>query len=201
MLYDTTNGPLSDLERSLIDAAQWNDDDAVTRITAQLDALEYARRARLTSPTALGDAALWYAHHGQPVFPCHVLGKAPLTRHGLNDATTDPERIRAWWTAAPQANVGLPTGHLFDVVDIDNPAGLVKFYERHMDPGDSPPVRAIALTPHGRHLYFDAEPGTRNRAGLLPGVDVRGLGGYVVAPPSRTPDGLYRWVTGREWKP
>jgi len=192
---------MTDLEWSLVEAARRDDQDAVGRITAQLDAIEYAHRARLTSPTALCDAALWYAHQGQPVFPCHVLGKAPLTRHGLNDATTDPQQIRAWWRAAPQANVGLPTGHLFDVVDIDNPLGLIRFYERHMDPGDSPPVRAIALTPRGRHLYFDADPDARNRAGLLPGVDVRALGGYVVAPPSRTQDGAYRWVAGKEWRP
>lgn len=192
---------LSDLERELIEAARWNDDAAVARITAQLDALEYAHRSRLTAPTALRDAALWYAHHGQPVFPCQPGGKAPMTKHGLNDASTDPERIRAWWAAAPQANIGLPTGHLFDVVDIDTPAGLIKFYEKFMDPGDSPPVRAIALTPHGRHLFFDAQPQARNRTGIVRGVDVRALGGYVVAPPSRTESGFYRWVPGREWTP
>jgi len=192
---------MSDTEWELLDAAERDDQDAVKRLTAQLDALEYAHRARLTGPTALLDAALWYAHHRQPVFPCHPDGKAPLTRHGFTDATTDPDRIRAWWAAAPGANVGLPTGVLFDVIDIDTPEGLVRFYERHMDPGDSPPVRAICTTPHGRHLYFDPNPERRNRAGLLPGVDVRAVGGYVIAPPSRTPDGLYRWVPGREWHP
>lgn len=197
----TAHGPMTDLEWSLVQAATRDDHDAVTRITAQLDALEYARRARLTSPTALADAALWYAAAGQPVFPCQPGGKAPLTRHGFTDATTDPGQIRAWWREAPQANLGLPTGVLFDVVDIDTPLGLVRFYERHMDPGDSPPVRAIALTPRGRHLYFDADPEQRNRAGLLPGVDVRATGGYVVAPPSRTAAGDYRWIPGREWTP
>lgn len=200
-MHKTQHGPLSDLEWELVQAAVRDDQDAVARITAQLDALEYAHRARLASPTALLEAALWYAHHGQPVFPCHPGAKAPLTAHGFKEASTDPQRIRAWWAAAPQANVGLPTGVLVDVVDIDSPAGLVKFYEKHMDPGDSPPVRAIALTPHGRHLYFDAQPQARNRAGIVPGVDVRAFGGYVVAPPSRTPQGLYRWVPGREWKP
>lgn len=191
----------AELERELVDAATRDDQAAVGRILAQLDALEYARRARLTSATALADAALWYAAAGQPVFPCHPGGKAPLTRHGLKDASADPATIRAWWAAAPQANIGLPTGIRYDVVDIDTAAGLIKFYERHMDPGNSPPVRAIALTPHGRHLFFDARPEARNKAGLLPGVDVRALGGYVVAPPSRTPDGRYRWVPGRELKP
>lgn len=192
---------LTELERELIAAAQRDDQAAVARITAQLDALEYAHRARLDSPTALAESALWYAHHGQPVFPCQPEGKAPLTRHGLNDASTDPERIRAWWAAAPQANIGLPTGHLVDVVDIDTPAGLIRFYEKFMDPGDSPPVLAIALTPHGRHLFFAAQPEARNRTGIVPGVDVRAMGGYVIAPPSRTADGLYRWIPGREWTP
>lgn len=192
---------LTELERELVEAAARDDQAAVERLTAQIDALEYARHARLESPTALVEAALWYAAHGQPVFPCRPEGKAPLTRHGFTDATTDPAVIRAWWKAAPLANIGLPTGVLFDVIDIDRPEGLVRFYEKHMDPGDSPPVRAISLTPHGRHLFFDAQPEARNKAGLLPGVDVRALGGYVVAPPSRTPDGMYRWVPGREWRP
>lgn len=197
----TTYGPMSDLEWALAQAAARDDQEEVTRLTAQLDALEYARRARLNSPTALGDAALWYAAAGQPVFPCHTHGKAPLTRHGLNDASTDLAKIRAWWTAAPQANIGLATGHLLDVIDLDTPTGLIRFYEKHIDPGDSPPVVAIALTPHGRHLFFEANPERRNRAGLYPGVDVRARGGYVIAPPSRTPDGMYRWVAGREWRP
>lgn len=196
-----THGPLTDLERSLIDAATAGDTDATARITAQLDALEYAHRARLSRPDALVQAALWYAHHEQPVFPCHAGGKAPLTPHGLTDASTDPDRIRAWWAAAPRANIGLLTGVLFDVIDLDTPAGLIRFYEKYVDPDDPALIRAVALTPHGRHLYYDAEPSRRNRAGLLPGVDVRATGGYVIAPPSATGDGLYRWLPGKELKP
>jgi hypothetical protein len=44
------------------------------------------------------------------------------------------------------------------------------------------------------HLYVPANPAVGNGAGLLPNVDYRGAGGYVVAPPSRTDVGSYRWL-------
>jgi len=56
------------------------------------------------------DAALEYARHGIPVFPLVPKGKAPLTAHGFKDATDDEAKIRAWWTATPDANIGMPTG-------------------------------------------------------------------------------------------
>jgi hypothetical protein len=46
-----------------------------------------------------------------------------LVPHGVNDATTNRARILAWWTSHPQANIGLATGHRFDVLDIDGPGG------------------------------------------------------------------------------
>jgi hypothetical protein len=41
----------------------------------------------------------------------------------VKDATTNRARILAWWTRHPQANIGLATGHGFDVLDVDGPAG------------------------------------------------------------------------------
>jgi len=46
-----------------------------------------------------------------------------LVPHGVKDATTNRARILAWWTRHPQANIGLATGHRFDVLDVDGPAG------------------------------------------------------------------------------
>jgi len=56
---------------------------------------------------------------GQPAK--HPLGS--LVPHGVKDATTNRARILAWWTRHPQANIGLATGHRFDVLDVDGPAG------------------------------------------------------------------------------
>jgi len=51
------------------------------------------------------------------------------------------------------------------------------------------------ITPRcGDHLYVRAS-GDGNTSGLLPGIDYRGRGGYVVAPPSIGPNGVrYTWT-------
>ena len=54
-----------------------------------------------------------------PVFPCKVADKTPYTTHGFLDATTDPTRIRCWWSHWPDALIGVPTGIKFVVVDVD----------------------------------------------------------------------------------
>ena len=58
---------------------------------------------------------------------CAQVGKHPLGQlvpHGLTEATTNRARVLAWWTADPQANVGLACGHRFDVLDLDGPHGV-----------------------------------------------------------------------------
>jgi hypothetical protein len=57
---------------------------------------------------------------------CGQVGKHPLgslVSHGVKDATYNRARILAWWTRHPQANIGLATGHCFDVLDVDGPSG------------------------------------------------------------------------------
>ena len=64
--------------------------------------------------------ALAYARRGWPVFPCQPGRKEPDTPHGFKDATTDPGRITAWWTAVPGRNVAIATGAPGpDVLDVD----------------------------------------------------------------------------------
>jgi hypothetical protein len=64
------------------------------------------------------ESALRYAEQGYPVFPCAPGRKQPLTPNGLLDATTDLDQIEAWWTATPNANIGLVTNGLL-VIDVD----------------------------------------------------------------------------------
>ncbi len=142
--------------------------------------------------TGLALAAVDYAARGWPVLPLRPRSKVPATRNGLHDATTDPDRITAWWSRWPDANVGLVTGVAFDVCDLD--------HDQALDDLDAaaPPEAAviegpIVATGKGVHLYVGTT-GHGNRAGLLPGVDWRGTGGYVVAPPSIHPSGAaYTW--------
>lgn len=153
---------------------------------AEADALEARANAladaQRTNPR-LGEAALAYASWGWPVFPLRPGDKAPLTRHGFKDATTDPARIRRWWAETPAANIGLPTGVAFDVIDIDPPRGWSAWREM-VDSGAVPAVHGLVCTARGGLHAYVAPSGGGNLAGIKPGVDYRGRGGYVVAPPS-----------------
>lgn len=147
------------------------------------DGIEEAINDIDSRPPRLLDAALRYAtRYGWPVFPLRTNQKRPATRNGFKDATTDPDRIRAWWTRHPTHNIGLPTGIAFDVIDIDVPDGVPSF-QKLLDADDT--VHGwVATSSGGIHLYRKPQPGRGNGARILPGIDYRGAGGYVVAPPS-----------------
>jgi Bifunctional DNA primase/polymerase, N-terminal len=133
---------------------------------------------------------------------CGQVGKHPLgslVPHGLKEATTNRARVLAWWTQHPQANIGLATGHQFDVLDIDRPHGtqaMHAFAAEHGLHSAGPLVR----TGGGGWHYYLAPTGLGNvHPRDLEQVDWRGRGGYVVAPPSRHASGYpYQWVAGRE---
>jgi hypothetical protein len=154
-------------------------------------------------------AALAYARHGIPVLPVHEPapgggcscdkgprcdhpGKHPRLRHGLNDASTDPRQIEMWWHRWPHANIGLRTGIAMDVADVDSEEGWHGLC--HLLGGEMPTGPRVR-TGSGWHFWF-RPTGFGNRVGLLRGLDWRGIGGYVVAPPSRHPRGDYRWLRG-----
>jgi hypothetical protein len=147
----------------------------------------------------LHNAALAYARRGVPVFPCEPGAKRPLTRNGHWDATTDSRVIERWWKRWPSANVGVPTGKKSGVVvlDVDVDEGGLESLAKLERAGTPVPKTARARTGGGGiHVFFRYPRGTeiRNSAGLLgPGLDVRGEGGYVVVPPSRTRSS-YQWV-------
>lgn len=180
---------VDELEADLRRALDVGDTEAADRLARDID-----RTDQRPTPELL-PSALWYASVGLRVFPLQPRTKVPWQRsHGCKDATTDEAQIRAWWTAVPDSNIGIATGHLVDVIDVDGPAGVIAFLD-HVEA-----VRAGSLgmvstpRPGGQHWYVPHVEGRGNKAGLLPGVDTRGAGGYVVAPPSVTDDGVYRWV-------
>jgi Bifunctional DNA primase/polymerase, N-terminal/Primase C terminal 1 (PriCT-1) len=141
--------------------------------------------------------ALALARRGLAVFPCRPRGKEPATANGCNAATVDPCLIERWWRQEPDCNIGIATGarsHVFalDVDGGDAETALRKLEDEH---GALPPT-VESITARGRHLYFEW-PGkpVRNSAGTVgPGLDIRGDGGYVLAPPSLHPSGrAYCW--------
>jgi Bifunctional DNA primase/polymerase, N-terminal len=137
--------------------------------------------------------ALAYARAAMAVLPVGA-DKKPLTEHGVKDATTDPDQIRAWWKRWPHAEIGWAVPETLVVVDLDRRAGadgLRDFFEHEgieVDAFETP----IAVTPSGgRHLVFDAK-GAPYRNGVRvngSAVDLRTIGGYVVLPRS----GNGRW--------
>ena len=151
-------------------------------------------------------AALKYAARGWPVFPLQPRGKLPAIPKakggsGFKDATTDPAVIRRWWTRWPEANVGIASGAVSGIVvlDVDGEEGEASLATLLNDNGsdETPTARTGG---GGRHLLF-AHPGRTIgcRTGMLPGLDLKGDGGYIVAPPSVHPNGTrYTWAVGFE---
>jgi hypothetical protein len=144
-------------------------------------------------------AALWYAELGYPVFPCAPGRKAPLTEHGLLEATTDAEQITEWWTQHPDANVAIRADGLV-VIDIDGDGNAWLANEPDKLAGlDAAP---LSLTPRGGRHYFFRQPegrAWRSTAGrLAPRVDTRANGGYVLVAPSVVEGKPYRWQDERE---
>lgn len=125
-------------------------------------------------------------------------GKHPvgsLAPRGFQDSSADPDVIRGWWTAAPNANVGVDCGGSgLAVVDVDPRAGgdtALEEWERSA-PEDEllPETYRVETGGGGWHLYYRGDARTRN---WLPGVQVKARGGYVVGPGSRHKSGrVYR---------
>lgn len=182
-------------------AGEW---DRVPALAAAMDRLDTGPRQ-----VALGNAALWYAQQGMPVFPIRPGAKVPLLPavhpvgdpqratckgacgqhgHGCHDATTNPTQVAAWWQQHPHANIGLATGHRVDVIDFDGLQGHAswgrEFPDEHNPWGGARVLGTVSTPrPGGLHAYVPAS-GQGNGAAMFPGVDYRGRGGYVLAPPS-----------------
>jgi len=153
-------------------------------------------------------AALEWAFRGCAVIPIHVPGedgactcgqvhkdghegkhpRADLVPHGVLDASSDPELVRFWWKKHPKSGIGLATGVKSGcfAVDIDPPKGGSIEALRQAVGGNLPDTRTHRTGSDGRHiLYKIPEDETiPSRGGLLPGIDVKGEGGYIILPPS-----------------
>ncbi|MGY3202739.1 bifunctional DNA primase/polymerase [Streptomyces sp. TE5632] len=137
--------------------------------------------------------------------PCH--GECGRFGHGFHDASTDPARIRLLFAAAPGATgygiaCGLPPHHLIGVdldtkTGTDSSAALRELALRHLF---TIPATVTVLTPSGgRHLWLSGPPDVavpNSASRLAPGIDIRGAGGYLVGPGSRTDHGTYTTAPG-----
>lgn len=171
----------------------------------RLDAEVALERSWYDRPDAIALAALHYVRrYGLKVLPLAAASKRPLGgapdccdgshRRGCLDASSDPSVVEWWWRVHPTANLGVATGHRFDVIDQDGPDGA-RSWALELRAGNPPTVLGMSLTPRegGVHRWISAT-GDGNGASIAPGLDYRGRGGYVVAPPSVVDGRRYTWV-------
>lgn len=139
------------------------------------------------------DSALETADHGLRIFPL-IEGKKLPDRKGWQDiATTDPMAISMWFREKPRMNYGIRTGLVNNIVVIDLDGPEAKAWWKSTGIGDSTAVVYSPRKDGGEHHYFriyDVEIKTSSGQ-IHPNVDVRGEGGLVAGPGSRTPDGVY----------
>jgi len=169
----------------------------------------------MDNTSTAGTAALAYAEKGFAVFPiyeigpagacacssaCSSPGKHPRIGGGFQNASKDAEIIRQWWTQWPTANVGIATGAASGVfvLDVDRKNnGLEELQSLMTAHGDLPGTLYCITGGGGLHAYFKLPAGKSvpcSAGRFAPGIDVRGDGGYVVAPPSNhISGGRYEW--------
>lgn len=147
-------------------------------------------------PHGIGDAAMEYARLGYAVVPLVRGGKKPHkmlpATGGVHHASRDPAQIREWWGTDPAANAGVATGSVngLAVIDLDMKGagnGVHSFFDFLWQNGLAMPIAPYVQTPNGGlHIWLRVPAGQRvpERPGILPGVDVKGDGGLVAAPPS-----------------
>jgi len=150
------------------------------------------------------DAARIYLARGWAVVPIEPGGKRPLVRwEEFQHRLPTKQEVDAWFERWPKANVGIVTGRVSGLVvlDIDprhdGDDSIIILERKH---GPLPHSIEALTGGGGRHVYFDY-PGeeTHNKVGLAPGIDLRGDGGLVVAPPSVHPSGrLYAWEVSHD---
>ncbi len=152
---------------------------------------------------SIKDSALDYCRLGWSVIPIHPGKKRPLVRwQAYQYRPADVFVVEEWFESWPDANIAVVTVIVswLIVLDVD-PAhgGATSLKQIEQENGTLPATVEASTGGGGRHLYF-AHPGEikRNRVGIAPDIDLRGDGGYVVAPPSRHASGhRYRWAPSR----
>ena len=138
--------------------------------------------------------------YGKEAEPCEQPGKHPRVKW-KSDAATDPAQIRRWAKKWPKASIGLVTGGGFMVLDIDGEVGATALAALEKQHGQLPPTVTVRTGSGGAHYYLALPPGhpmPNSASSVANKIDVRGDGGYVVAPPSNhRSGGAYSFLSGR----
>jgi putative DNA primase/helicase len=139
---------------------------------------------------------------------CERAGKHPITQHGVKDATTSRNRIKRWWKASPNANIGIAAGSWSGIIvlDIDpRNRGNKSLKRRKKELGPLPDTVTALTGGGGQHLVFKypsfAVRKDTSGKKFGKGVDILSDGAIMVAPPSRHATGKrYRWREGNSFR-
>jgi hypothetical protein len=149
------------------------------------------------------DVALALAARGFHIFPCNA-DKTPKVKAWEQNAVASAFKIEAMWRNWPDALPAIPVGaHGLVVFDCDRRQDQVDGVQAFIDlcaanSIDTSKFFVVETPSTGLHFYFRTDVPYSNSRGLLPdGIDVRGVGGYVIAPGATLPDGRsYSHVAG-----
>lgn len=143
------------------------------------------------------ETALAYSDKSFSVIPIRSDKKPFIQWQDFQKRRATKEEIGKWFSKWPKANVGIVTGEISGVFVVD--CDSQEAYEKIQAMLPECFLTAIVKTPRGYHLYFAyaSEKSISNAAGLMPGVDVRAQGGYIIAPGSVNAEGkAYEWLPG-----
>jgi hypothetical protein len=144
-----------------------------------------AQRRRDHRDRGCARVALWYAKRGIRTFPLRPGCKKPAVAAWGEVATAVADRIDELFEGYPHAGIGIATGGGLFVVDIDpRHGGDIRLHELEGAYGELPETWRVRTPSGGSHFYFRADVPIRNKvdANDWNGIDIRGDGGYVVAP-------------------
>lgn len=131
------------------------------------------------------DLALQFANHGYKVFPLKENSKdGQVLKSWKSEATNNPTQIQNWWRNNSNYNLAVRTGNGLVVIDVDvknGKDGRTKFNEYSHD---FPKTFTVKTPSGGYHYWYLVDRETPCKVNLYDGIDIRGDGGYIVAPPS-----------------
>jgi len=126
------------------------------------------------------DIALKYLNNNKSVFPVGKDKKPLIAWEAYQNRLATAEEVEKWWTMYPNANIGIVTGKISNITVVDFDLGSEDYK-------NFPETLTVRSGSGGFHLYYEYYP-IRNKTGILPHIDIRGDGGYIVAYPSETED-------------
>lgn len=138
-------------------------------------------------------AVLAYREKGLSVIPVGDDKRPLIAWKEFQERLASEDELLSWWISWPGANIGVVTGKIsgISVIDCDTREAIAAIEDWLPDSFLCP----IVGTPRGgRHYWLLYTEKLKTGNGIQPGIDIKNDGGYVLAPPSLTPRGIYEWI-------